>query len=147
MPFRVSAVALLLMATGLEAQAVNVRDGVALGGYDAVAYQVEQRATVGSPEFTVIHEGATYRFASAANRATFQADPVRYLPAYGGFCAYGMARGYRAAIDPAAFTVVEGRLYLNYSLDIRDRWSKDIAGYLRKADANWLRLRDRPGRE
>lgn len=139
--------ALVVVASGLEAQAVNVRNGLALDGYDPVAYQTEARATPGSPAFTASHEGAVYRFVSAASKATFEADPGRYVPAYGGYCAYGMARGYRAKIDPRAFTVVNGRLYLNYSLDVRDRWSKDIAGYLQKADANWARLRDSTSRE
>lgn len=142
MRFHATLLALVVAASGLEAQAVNVRNGLALDGYDPVAYQTEQRATPGSAAFTLTHEGAVYRFASEASRAAFEADPARYLPAYGGYCAYGMARGYRAKIDPQAFTVVNGRLYLNYSLEVRDRWSKDIAGYLQKADANWLRLRD-----
>ncbi len=146
MRLRPALLALLLTATGLEAQAVNLRDGLALDGYDPVAYQADQRATPGSPALTATHDGAVYRFASAANREAFLADPTRYLPAYGGFCAYGMARGYRAKIDPRAFTIVDGRLYLNYSLEVRDRWSKDVAGYVRKADANWLRLRDSTGR-
>lgn len=147
MQFHATLLALVVAASGLEAQAVNVRNGLALDGYDPVAYQTEQRATPGSAAFTTTHEGAVYRFASEASRAAFEADPARYLPAYGGYCAYGMARGYRAKIDPRAFTVVNGRLYLNYSLEVRDRWSKDIPGYLQKADANWLRLRDSTSRE
>ncbi len=147
MRFHATLLALVVAASGLEAQAVNVRNGLALDGYDPVAYQTEQRATPGSAAFTLTHEGAVYRFASEASRAAFEADPARYLPAYGGYCAYGMARGYRAKIDPRAFTVVDGRLYLNYSLEVRDRWSKDIAGYLQKADANWVRLRDSTSRQ
>ena len=147
MRFHATLLALVVAASGLEAQAVNVRNGLALDGYDPVAYQTEQRATPGSAAFTLTHEGAVYRFASEASRAAFEADPARYLPAYGGYCAYGMARGYRAKIDPRAFTVVVGRLYLNYSLEVRDRWSKDIAGYLQKADANWVRLRDSTSRQ
>ena len=134
---------LIVAGQAASAQAVNTdRAGVALGGYDPVAYQAEQQARKGSPTYTATHEGATYHFASAANRDAFVADPARYLPAYGGFCAYGMAKGYRAKIDPEAFTVVDGRLYVNYSRDVRDRWSKDIAGYITKADSNWSRVRD-----
>lgn len=147
MRFHATLLALVVAASGLEAQAVNVRNGLALDGYDPVAYHTEHRATKGSPAFTATHDGAVYRFASEASRAAFEADPARYLPAYGGYCAYGMARGYRAKIDPQAFTVVNGRLYLNYSLEVRDRWSKDIAGYLQKADANWVRLRDSTSRQ
>ncbi|WP_149536098.1 YHS domain-containing (seleno)protein [Siccirubricoccus phaeus] len=94
----------------------------------------------GRAAFTAQWGSARWRFASAANRAAFLADPVRYAPAYGGFCAYGMARGYTAPIDPEAFTVVNGRLYLNYSLAIRDAWSQDIPGEIARADAHWPRL-------
>lgn len=145
MRFRITLLALALAAApvALSAQAVNTTTGgLAIGGYDPVAYQAEHQARKGMAEFTAMHDGATYRFASAANRDAFQADPARYVPAYGGYCAYGMARGYRAKVDPQAFTVVDGRLYLNYSLDVRDRWSKDIAGYIARADSNWVRLRD-----
>lgn len=147
MAFRTTFLSLVLAASvvaGASAQAVNTAsDGLALGGYDPVAYQTEQQARKGTPEFTATHEGATYRFATAANREAFVADPARYVPAYGGFCAYGMSRGYRAKIDPEAFTVVDGRLYVNYSRGVRDRWSKDIAGYIAKADSNWTHLKDR----
>ena len=91
----------------------------------------------GSPEFRVEFEGATFQFASAAHRDAFAADPSKFVPQYGGYCAYGMAKGYKAKIDPAAFTVVSHKLYLNYSEAVRSRWLTDIPGYIQKADANW----------
>ena len=138
---------LLAMAlpTAAVAQAVNLsRDGVALSGYDAVAYQTENAARKGSPEFVATHEGATYQFASAANRDAFLADPGRYAPAYGGYCAYGVAQGHKVSVDPEAFRVVEGTLYLNYSKGIQRRWLKDIPGNIATAERNWPRLRDQP---
>ncbi len=146
---RLRAAALLLLALPLrlQAQAVNTdRDGLALGGYDAVAYHEDQRAVPGADDLLVRHEGATYRFSTAAHRDAFQADPARYLPAYGGYCAYGVSRGYKVKVDPEAFTVVEGRLYLNYDKGVQARWLKDIPGYLAKADANWPGLKDQPRR-
>lgn len=142
-PFLVTLLLLAGLTGAGNAQAVNTdRAGLALSGYDPVAYQVSQQATKGSSDFTATHEGATYRFLSAENRDAFLSDPVRYLPAYGGFCAYGMAKGYRAKIDPQAFTVIDGRLYLNYSKGVRDRWLKDVPGYLASADGNWARIKD-----
>ena len=97
----------------------------------------------GKPEFTARHEGATYRFGSAANRDDFLAGPAKYAPQYGGYCAYGMASGYKAPIEPDAWTIVDGKLYLNYNQSVRDRWSSDIPGFIRKADANWPSVRSK----
>ena len=83
------------------------------------------------------HKGSTFHFASADHRDAFIANPARYAPQYGGFCAFGTAGGYKAAIDPAAFTIVDGKLYLNYNSQVQSKWSADVGGYIRKADANW----------
>lgn len=117
--------------------------GLALKGYDPVAYFSEKKPVPGKPEFTARHEGATYRFASAANRDAFAAAPAKYAPQYGGYCAFGMASGYKAPIEPDAWTVVDGKLYLNYDQSVRSRWSSDIPGFLRKADANWPTVRSK----
>lgn len=113
------------------------RNGLAIEGYDPVAYFTVMKPTRGSSEFRVDHHGSTFYFVSAAHRDAFAADPSQYVPQYGGYCAYGMAKGYTAAIDPAAFTIVGGKLYLNYSETVRSQWLSDIPGYIRKADANW----------
>jgi YHS domain-containing protein len=117
--------------------------GLALQGYDPVAYFTEQKPVRGKPEFTAQHEGATYRFANAANRDAFAAAPGKYAPQYGGYCAFGAASGYKAAIQPDAWTVVDGKLYLNYNQSVRRQWSSDIPGFIRKADANWPSIRSR----
>jgi hypothetical protein len=113
------------------------RDGLAIGGYDPVAYFAEQKPVRGSPEFQFVHRGSRFQFASDAHRQTFIADPDKFAPQYGGYCAYGMAKGYKAKIDPAAFTVVDGTLFLNYNDSVRAQWLSDIPGYIRSADANW----------
>jgi YHS domain-containing protein len=113
------------------------RNGLAIDGYDPVAYFTEQKPVKGSPEFRTDYQGSTFQFASAAHRDAFVAEPSKYAPQYGGFCAYGMAKGYKAAIDPAAFTVVREKLYLNYSESVRTRWLSDIPSYIQKADVNW----------
>jgi YHS domain-containing protein len=102
-----------------------------------VSYFTAARPAKGSSEFQHKWRGATWYFASAENRAAFAADPEKYAPQYGGYCAYGVANGYAVSIDPAAWSVVDGKLYLNYSLGVRESWNKDIPGYIRRADGNW----------
>lgn len=129
-------------AVSVAAGTVNDQGGAAIGGYDPVAYFEEGRPVKGSPAHTVEHEGVVFRFSTEARRAAFAADPARYAPRYGGWCAYGMARGYKATIDPTAFTFVEGRLYLNYSEEVQALWRTDIPGHVETADRNWPRVRD-----
>lgn len=126
------------------AEKVNAEGGLAIRGYDPVAYHVEGRPQRGRPEFSHQWNGASWRFASAANRDRFAADPARYAPAYGGFCAYAVSEGYTAPIDPDAWRIVDGRLYLNYNRSIQRRWAEDIPGRIARADAHWPRLREVP---
>lgn len=114
--------------------------GLAIRGYDPVAYFTEGQPVRGRAAFTHAWMGATWRFASAANRDLFAADPVRYAPAYGGFCAYAVSEGYTAPTDPDAWRIVQGRLFLNYSRDVQRQWEQDIPGRVRRADENWPRL-------
>jgi hypothetical protein len=111
--------------------------GAAIRGYDPVAYFSDAKPVKGSEQFTHQWKGASWRFASAANRERFAAVPEKYAPQYGGYCAYAVAHGYTASIDPDAWSVVDGKLYLNYSPSVRAQWRKDVPGFIRKADANW----------
>lgn len=113
------------------------KDGVAVSGYDPVAYFKEGRPVKGSPQHNAEYRGSVFHFSSQAHRDDFAADPAKYAPQYDGFCAFGVASGYKAATDPTAFTIVRGKLYLNYNKDVQDQWSQDIPGYLAKADRNW----------
>jgi YHS domain-containing protein len=134
------AVSLLFAAIAASvavAGSVNEVQGLAIKGFDPVAYFIDQKAVPGSAEFTHPYDGVTYRFSSAAHRDAFIANPQKYLPAYGGFCAFGTASGYKADIDPKAFTVVDGKLYLNYNQDVRSKWQQDIPGYIKTADEKW----------
>ena len=128
---------LAAICSGASAGDFFEHDGLALRGYDPVAYFTEQRAVKGAPEFTLQHRGSTFRFASRANLEAFQREPERFAPQYGGYCAYGTARGYKAAIDPDAFRIVDGKLYLNYNTSVQREWSKDVPGYIEQADRNW----------
>ena len=111
--------------------------GIAINGYDPVAYFDGNGPVEGSDEFTVDWNGATWRFASAANRDTFAAEPEKWAPAYGGYCAYAVSRGYTASTDPDAWSLYEGRLFLNYSKSVRLLWATAKASNVEKGDANW----------
>ena len=111
--------------------------GVAIRGYDPVAYFTEGKPVRGSSQFTAQYKGSTFHFGSKANRDAFVADAAKYAPQYGGFCAFGTAGGYKAAIQPTAFTIVDQKLYLNYNRDIQAKWNQDIPGYVKSADGKW----------
>ncbi len=114
-----------------------------LSGYDPVAYFTDGKSMKGSGFHTAVYEGVTYAFASEEHLKQFQADPPKFLPAYGGYCAYGLAVGKKFVADPEVWRIVHGRLYLNLDKNIQGKWEKDIDGYLKKADENWTRIRDR----
>jgi hypothetical protein len=131
---------LLLPRGASAAQRVFAEGGIAVRGADVVAYVTEGRPMAGNAAFVHAWGGVTWRFATAANRDLFAADPERYAPAYGGFCAWAVAQGYTASIDPRVWRIVDGRLFLNYSASVQRQWERDIPGNIAKADANWPRL-------
>ena len=114
--------------------------GGAIRGYDPVAYHTEGKPVAGKRAHRVEWKGATWSFANAENKALFEGDPEKYAPRYGGYCAWAVSQGYTASIDPDAWSIVEGKLYLNYSLGVRDQWSQDIPGNVAKGDVNWPKL-------
>lgn len=121
----------------------SVLSRVAVGGYDPVAYFTDGRPVRGTTQFRTTHRGYEYRFASAEHLAAFRANPARYLPQYGGYCAWAVSQGYTAAGNPNNWRVVDGRLYLNYNGEIQSRWERDIPGHVRNANANWPRVLSR----
>ncbi len=110
---------------------------LAAGGYDVVAYFTEHKPVKGDARFVHEYQGATWRFASAAHRDAFIADPRRYAPQYGGYCAWAVSEGTTASADPKLWKIVDGKLYLNYDADVQKKWELDIPGHIRKADRNW----------
>lgn len=115
--------------------------GTALKGYDAVAYFKEGRPVEGKNEFRHDWMGAKWYFASAANRDDFARYPERFAPQFGGYCAWAVANGYTASIDPEAWRIVDGKLYLNYSKDVQKKWEADIPGFIKKGNENWPKLK------
>jgi hypothetical protein len=137
--------ALLLTLPGSAEAAtrrLNHQRGVMLRGFDTVAWFTEGGPRRGSARHQASWEGAIWHFASAENRARFVADPQSFAPRFGGFCAFGVARGYKVDIDPNAWHIEAGRLYLNYNLGVRREWQQDIPGFIAQAEANWPRLMD-----
>ena len=134
----VFALVIAFHATAQTSRQINVnRRGVAIGGYDPVAYFTVGRAVEGDPAITVEHEGATYQFSSAEHRDLFVAGPDEYLPEYGGWCAYAMASGSFARINPEAWVIHDGRLFLNFSQRINRRFVGDVEGFIERADTEW----------
>ncbi len=116
--------------------------GVAIEGYDPVAYFTEGKPVKGRKSFETEWNGATWRFASAEHRDAFEATPEAYAPRYGGYCAWAVSQGYTAGIDPEAWKIVDGKLYLNYSRKVQETWEQDLRGNIRLADENYPRLID-----
>jgi len=114
--------------------------GIAILGYDTVAYFTDNKAVAGSDQFKSQWMGATWKFASQAHLDLFKAEPAKYAPQYGGYCAYGVTRDYLVKIDPTQFTVLAGKLYLNYDADVQKKWSKDPQGYIASADRKFSDL-------
>ena len=120
---------------------------VGVAGYDLVSYQTNQKPLRGNGHNVSVHDGVTYLFASAENRATFEADPARYLPAFGGYCAFGVSVGKKFIGDPEVWRVVDGRLYLNLDTKIQDLWLTDVEGKIETANSLWSEIRDIPASE
>lgn len=116
---------------------VYAEGGIAVDGSDVVAYFTQGAPVAGDPAITHGYMGATWRFSSAANRDLFAADPAAYAPQYGGYCAYAVSQGYTAPTVPEAWSIVDDKLYLNFSTSVRSRWERDIPGHIAAADANW----------
>ncbi|MDA0704744.1 MAG: YHS domain-containing (seleno)protein [Proteobacteria bacterium] len=133
-------VAATLAGAGLAAEINKTLLGNAIEGFDPVAYHLQAMPVEGSSDFTHDWGGATWRFASAENRDLFAANPEKYAPAYGGYCAYGVTQDALVGIDPDAWSIVNGTLYLNYSKDVQKTWEQDIPGYLKIADEKWPAL-------
>jgi len=120
--------------------------GVAIQGYDPVAYFTEGAPLEGDPAIAHEWNGATWHFASAEHRDAFAAEPERYAPRYGGYCAYAVAKGTARQADPQVWSIVEGRLYLNLGPAVQRMWQEDLQGNIALADRNWPAALVDPGR-
>ncbi len=132
--------AIAISADGFAAQSKiysNSSTGVAINGYDPVAYFTENKPVEGNADISALWKGAKWHFSSDKNRQTFLAMPDKYAPQYGGYCAFAVSYGSTATTVPEAWSIVDGKLYLNNSLGVRSRWNTDIPGYIKQANKNW----------
>lgn len=134
---------ILLLSLGILAQVHAQKEAVystkngAIKGYDPVAYFTEGKPVKGLDSISLNWQGATWHFANSHHRELFIAEPEKYAPQFGGWCAYGWSKGYPAKIEPEAWSIVDGKLYLNYSLDVRNDWEKKRAEYIQKAEKSY----------
>lgn len=137
----------MLLLTSLSFAAEETQqdvNGVTLAGHDAVAYFTMNKPVKGYSGISAAHDGAIYHFSSEANRELFKANPSKYAPQYGGFCAYGAAIGAKFPIDPALFAVVDDKLYVNNSAPVSKIWNAKQAKAITLADNKWSKIKATP---
>ena len=125
---------------------LNLENGVAIQGYDPVAFFADNRPVKGNAQFQSEYRGAKYYFASAEHKTAFDKEPAKYEPQFGGYCAYGASRGKTVPIKIETWEIVNGRLLLQYDLDVKSKFDKDPQGTLRKADETWPGLVEKYGK-
>jgi YHS domain-containing protein len=137
----------VLSAVAQAKTLVNIDDsGVALQGYDPVAFFTDNQPVKGDSRFLCKRDGAIYYFATKEHKELFLKDPSKYEPVFGGYCAYGVSRNKLVQIDVNAFQVVDGQLLLQYSKGVRDSFNTDAKGNLNKANSNWPGLVSKKGK-
>jgi len=136
---------LVMLSFGIFVQAqqpeVFSKNNLAINGYDPVAYFTEGKPIKGYDSLSIEWKHAKWVFSSKANLDSFKANPDKYAPQFGGYCAYGMSRGYKAPTEGDAWSIVDGKLYLNYNVDVRTIWNKDQGQYISKAENNWKNVK------
>lgn len=149
---RIPVLTILLAGAGLlpampATAAGSAVSTVGVSGYDLVSYHIGEKPLRGNGNHLAVHDGVTYLFTSEANRERFVRDPERYLPAFGGYCAFGVSVAKKFVGDPDVWEIVEGRLYLNLDNKIQGKWEQDLAANIKKAEEQWPRIRDRSASE
>jgi YHS domain-containing protein len=127
----------LVSEVSQAATQIFAEDGIAINGTDPVAYFKQGKPVPGLQEHAYQWQGATWLFANAEHRAQFVNQPEAYAPQFGGFCAYGLVKGALVPTVPEAWSIVDGKLYLNYNAAVQELWNQDVAGYIKQANANW----------
>ncbi len=144
----VFAASILFLTSSYAAEETQLdENSVILSGYDAVSYFMAGEPVRGYAGISAVHDGAIYHFSSTAHRDAFKADPEKYAPQYGGFCAYGAAIGAKFPIDPTVFTVVDDKLYVNNSAKVSELWTAKRSKAITLADEKWSKIRQTPSAE
>lgn len=143
---QVSFLVLLVLFTGsLQAQSPTYcqQNGVAIKGYDVVAYFKDHAAIAGIQQYNYSWQGTEWHFKNQANLDSFKTNPNKYAPQFGGYCAYGVSQDHKSPTDPAAFTIIDEKLYLNYNNKVKEIWIKDTKANIEKAGINWQILKNK----
>jgi YHS domain-containing protein len=134
----------MITTLGLSAQRSEViKDGNAIYGYDPVAYFIESKPVKGTEQFSFNWNNANWIFSNQQNLDSFKLNPGKYAPQYGGYCAYGVSEDHKAPTDPEAWTVIDGKLYLNYNPKVKEYWNKNRKKRIEDANRNWMFLKDK----
>jgi len=136
------AVALFTMYSHAQKSEVFASKGYAVNGYDVVGYFTQGKPVEGKKTFLYQWHNAYWLFSTKQNLDSFSHSPEKYAPQFGGYCAYGVSEGHKATTEPDAWTIVDGKLYLNYNKDVQQLWKKDIPGRIIKAEENWPKVKD-----
>lgn len=138
----IAAFATLFITTGAIA-ADYTHSTPAVQGYDVVTYHTDKRPLRGNGNFVAVHDGATYQFSSKENMETFKSNPAKYVPAYNGYCAFGVSVGKKFIGDPEVWRVIDGKTYLNLDAGIQNEWLKDVPGRIQTANGNWKKIKNK----
>ena len=134
--------ALALLTSSIFAEEIK-HSTVGVQGYDLVSYQKNKTPLPGNGNFVSVYNGVRYLFINEANKKEFDSNPSMYLPAYGGWCAFGIAVGKKFTADPNVYEIVNGKLYLNLDNKIKGLWLKDVKGNIQKSEANWTKIKNK----
>jgi len=145
MKFLSSLLLAILLANGLQAQTATYYNdkGIAVKGYDVVAYFNDHMPVEGSSKYSYQWQNVVWQFKNQSNLDAFKNNPEKYAPQFGGYCAYGVSENHKSPTDPAAFTIVNDKLYLNYNLKVKELWIKDTTERIQKGETNWKTLKDK----
>lgn len=130
-----------MLAMGQKPEIFSTKEG-AVGGMDVVAYFEVGKPVKGSASFTYTWRDAEWRFSSQENLNAFMTDPIKFAPQYGGYCAYGMSKGYKAPTEFNAWAIVDDKLYFNYNLKVKQTWDENRKTFILKANENWPKIKD-----
>ena len=139
--------ALSLLSTAALAGDFFETDGVALHGYDPVAYFTSAEPQKGQAQYSYEYKGSKFLFANEANKRAFMQAPEKYAPQFGGYCAYGTSQGYKVSTQPDAFAIVKDKLYLNYNKKVQEIWQQDVPGNIERAEKNWPEVSKAPQKD
>ena len=133
----IALVLMLIAGPAIAQEEIFSRSNAAIQGYDPVSYFKDSKPVKGKNEFSYVWKGATWNFFNSENLNEFKSNPEAFAPQYGGYCAYGVADGHKATTSPDAWTIVDGKLYLNYNKEVQALWNKDQKRYIKVANERW----------